>query len=111
MSRSNNKSAPDLNPLIHQPARLRIMTALYSLAPSQEIEFTTLRDLLELTDGNLSIHLRKLEEAGYIHITKTFVGRKPRTYISLTPQGREAYEDYLTALHTLLSVTAERTKV
>ncbi len=97
-----------LDALIHQPVRLRIMTALYTLAPDQEMEFTALRDLLGLTDGNLSIHLRKLEEAGYIRAVKTFVQRKPRTYLSLTPEGRQAYEGYLKALQDLLPIGVQK---
>ena len=69
-----------LNELIHQPARLRIMAALVALDPGAQMEFTYLRDLLELSDGNLGAHLRKLEEAGYVEILKTFVARKPCTY-------------------------------
>jgi len=94
-----------LDPLIHQPARLRIMATLYALEPDQEIEFTALRDLLGFTDGNLSVHLRKLEEAGYLAMSKATVERKPRTYIRLEPAGREAFEAYLSALQTLLPLS------
>ncbi len=94
--------AISLNPLIHQPVRLRIMTVLYTLHPEQAIEFTTLRDMLEVTDGNLGSHLRKLEEAGYLRLEKTFVMRRPRTYIAITPAGARAYQEYLAALQRLL---------
>jgi len=66
-----------LDELIHQPTRLQLMAALAALSPDSEVEFTYLRDLLGLTDGNLSAHLLRLEEAGYIRTRKTFVGRKP----------------------------------
>ncbi|MCX2728180.1 transcriptional regulator [Thermomicrobium sp. 4228-Ro] len=92
-----------LDELIHQPTRLRIMAALAALAPNSEVEFTYLRDLLELTDGNLSAHLLRLEEAGYVRSRKTFVGRKPRTYVALTPRGRAAFESHRAALLALLS--------
>ena len=65
----------DLNETIHQPVRLRTMAALVTLAPGAEVDFTYLRDLLDVTDGNLGAHLRKLEEAGYIAVNKTFVVR------------------------------------
>lgn len=91
-----------LDPLIHQPVRLRIMTVLHALGPEQEVEFTTLRDMLGVTNGNLGSHLRKLEEAGYVRTHKTFVLRRPRTYIAVTGLGLNAYQTYLMALERLL---------
>ncbi len=91
-----------LNELIHQPTRLRIMAALNELAPETEVEFTYLRDLLQLTDGNLGTHLAKLEEAGYVQVRKTFVARKPRTYVALTPRGRLAFVEHLEALRAIV---------
>ncbi len=96
-----------LNELIHQPARLRIMAALVALDPEAQMEFTYLRDLLELTDGNLGAHLRKLEEAGYVALTKTFVARKPRTYAAATKRGRQAFEEHVAALETILQIGEE----
>ena len=93
---------PDLDPLIHQPVRLQIMAALTALPPDARLEFTTLRNTLELTDGNLSVHLRKLENAGYVKIEKAFVGRKPRTFIAATPAGRAAFEAHVQALKAIL---------
>lgn len=92
-----------LDERIHQPTRLRIMAALAALAPETEVEFTTLRDLLGLTDGNLSTHLLRLEKAGYIRVRKAFVARKPRTFVALTPYGRAAFERYRAQLVALLS--------
>ena len=92
----------ELNETIHQTVRLRIMASLVTLSPSEEVEFTYLRDLLEVTDGNLGAHLRKLEEAGYIRITKAFVERKPRTYISATTDGRKVFAEHVTALEEIL---------
>lgn len=92
----------ELNEIIHQPIRLRIMAVLVTLAPGDEVDFTYLRDLLEVTDGNLGAHLRKLEEAGYIAVNKTFVERKPRTYVSATPEGRRVFQEHVAALETIL---------
>jgi len=92
----------DLDPVIHQPVRLRICASLASLNPDDSIEFTFLRDLLELTDGNLGAHLRKLEEAGYLSVEKTFVDRKPKSFITLTPKGRRAFKEHVKALRTII---------
>lgn len=87
---------PDLiDGLIHERVRLGIMSAL---AASPELSFTELRDMLKVTDGNLSVHARVLEKAGYLKMKKGFVGRKPRTTLTLTPRGRNAFRKYLTRL-------------
>ena len=91
-----------LNETIHQPVRLRIMAALVALEPGNEVDFTYLRELLDVTDGNLGAHLRKLEEAGYIAVNKTFVERKPRTYVSVTAEGRTVFQEHVTALESIL---------
>lgn len=93
---------PKLDETIHQPIRLRTMAALVTLHPGEEVDFTYLRDLLEVTDGNLGAHLRKLEEAGYIAVNKTFVERKPRTYVSATPEGRAVFQQHVAALQAIL---------
>ena len=92
----------EFNETIHQPVRLQIMAALVALEPSDEVDFTYLRGLLEVTDGNLGAHLRKLEEAGYIGVNKTFVERKPRTYVSATPAGRAVFQAHVAALEAIL---------
>jgi DNA-binding MarR family transcriptional regulator len=92
----------NLNETIHQPVRLRIMAALVTLEPTNEVDFTYLRNLLEVTDGNLGAHLRKLEEAGYISVNKVFVERKPRTYISATAAGRKVFQEHVAALESIL---------
>ena len=92
----------ELNEIIHQPVRLRIMAALVALEAGNEVDFTYLRGLLEVTDGNLGAHLRKLEEAGYIAVKKTFVERKPRTYVSATAEGRKVFEEHVAALEAIL---------
>ena len=91
-----------LNETIHQPVRLRIMATLVALEPAVEVDFSYLRDLLEVTDGNLGAHLRKLEEAGYIAVNKTFVERKPRTFIAATAEGRKVFQEHVTALESIL---------
>lgn len=92
----------ELNETIHQPVRLRIMAALVALDTGNEVEFTSLRNLLEVTDGNLGAHLRKLEEAGYITLNKTFVERKPRTYVGVTAEGRKVFQEHVAALEAIL---------
>ncbi len=91
-----------LNETIHQPVRLRIMASLVTLEPTVEVDFSHLRDLLQVTDGNLGAHLRKLEEAGYIAINKTFVERKPRTFVAATTEGRKVFADHVAALEAIL---------
>ena len=92
----------ELNETIHQPVRLRIMAALVTLEDGNEVDFTYLRDLLEVTDGNLGAHLRKLEEAGYIAVNKTFIDRKPRTFVSATAEGRKVFQKHVVALESIL---------
>ena len=93
----------ELNETIHQPVRLRIMAALVTLEPDVEVDFSYLRGLLKVTDGNLGAHLRKLEEAGYIAVNKTFIERKPRTFVTATPAGRQVFQDHVTALQSILT--------
>jgi DNA-binding MarR family transcriptional regulator len=92
----------ELNETIHQPVRLRIMAALVILEPGKEVDFSYLRDLLEVTDGNLGAHLHKLEEASYIAVNKTFINRKPRTYVSVTAKGRKVFKEHVAALESIL---------
>ncbi|MFQ6100176.1 MAG: winged helix-turn-helix domain-containing protein [Anaerolineae bacterium] len=93
----------ELNPLIHQPTRLRIMAALVSLDEDDKADFAFLRDLLGLTDGNLSVHLQRLEAAGYVAVEKTFVRRRPKTWIWATPEGRDAFVAHVDALEAIVS--------
>ena len=92
----------ELNETIHQPVRLRVMAALVTLEPADEVDFTALRDLLNVTDGNLGAHLRKLEEAGYIAVNKIFLERKPHTYVSATAEGRKVFKEHVEALEVIL---------
>jgi DNA-binding MarR family transcriptional regulator len=91
-----------INEVIHQPVRLRIMAVLAALPTEMQVTFNSVKDTLELTDGNLGAHLHKLEEAGYIRITKTFVRNKPQTYIEITGEGRQALAEHSTALREIL---------
>ena|ERR1700745_3712449 len=92
----------DLDPIIHQPVRLRIMAALSELTGSKEVDFTFLRTKLALTDGNLGAHLVTLEEAGYLTVKKTFVGRRPKTFLAITAEGREAFAAHVAALQAII---------
>ena len=91
-----------LNEIIHQPVRLRIMAMLTALPLEMQVTFTSLKEMLDLTDGNLGAHLHKLEEAGYLTITKTFVRNKPQTYVEVTEAGRQAFGEHSTALKEIL---------
>ncbi len=89
----------ELNPLIHERLRLGILSAL---AVQEALSFTELRDLLQTTDGNLSVQARKLESAGYVTCDKRFEDRKPRSTYRLSSAGRAALESYLETLSSLL---------
>jgi DNA-binding transcriptional ArsR family regulator len=95
----------ELDRLIHERMRLAIVSAL---AVNDSLTFNELKRLLETTDGNLSVHARKLEEAGYVHCTKSFEGRVPRTEYRLSATGRRALERYLEHMEALIRSTRER---
>ncbi|MEU1394082.1 MULTISPECIES: transcriptional regulator [unclassified Nonomuraea] len=99
---SPDAAVPELDPVIHAQARLRVVATLNTLGGRDEIAFPSLKDLLGMTAGNLSVHLTKLEDAGYVRITKTHKGRTPVTYVALTQRGRLAFEDYTKAIRALL---------
>lgn len=96
-------STGQLDHTIHQPTRLRIVAALYALPSDAQVDFSYLRDQLQLTDGNLGAHLAKLEAGSYIELEKVFVKRMPRTYIHLTGHGRDAFERHVEALRRILN--------
>jgi DNA-binding MarR family transcriptional regulator len=91
-----------LDNIIHQPARLQIMASLIVLGPDEQVDFVHLRKILHLTDGNLGAHLSKLENAGYIRIEKTFIARKPRTFVRATGKGRDAFDGHAEALEQII---------
>ncbi len=94
-----------LDRLIHERIRLGIVSAL---AVNDSLTFNELKGLLQTTDGNLSVHARKLEEAGYLACTKSFDGRIPKTRYRLTPAGRRAFERYLAHMEALIEAMRER---
>ena len=94
--------APGLDPVIHAQARLRVTATLAALAPDESLTFPRLQKALDMTAGNLSTHLRRLEEAGYVEQTKTISGRSPVTYVALTAAGRAAFEAYTRTIRDLL---------
>jgi DNA-binding MarR family transcriptional regulator len=100
-------SDDELDPVIHAPARLRIVVTLSALAPGDDLSFTRLQDLIGLTPGNLITHLRKLEDAGYVTTVRSGRGVTARTGVSLTPSGRAALERYSSALRRLLDGAAD----
>lgn len=100
-------TVPELDPVIHAQARLRVIATLATLCDGDRITFPRLQELLRMTAGNLSTHLRKLEDADYVLLTKTHQRRTPVTYVELTRTGRRAFEDYTVALRTLLSPNGE----
>ena len=88
---TNPSDLKKLNRLIHEPTRLMIMTQLYVI---ESADFLFLQNQLKMTPGNLSSHLSKLEDAGYVEIVKEFVERKPHTALKLTEKGRKAFKEY-----------------
>lgn len=98
-------SAPKLDRLIHERLRLGILSAL---SVNQSLTFNELKKLLDTTDGNLSVHARKLEEAAYVSCTKSFAGRVPRTEYKLTAAGRRALERYLDHMDALIQAMREK---
>jgi DNA-binding transcriptional ArsR family regulator len=100
---ASSKPLPQrLDRLIHDRTRLAMLAAL---AASEPLAFTDLKDITGSTDGNLSVHARKLEDAGYVHVVKTFAGRTPRTEYRLTAVGRRALEKYLEHMDALIRAT------
>ena len=95
MSGKGIKDLSGLDRMVHEPARLMIMTTLFAV---EEADFVYLQRECSLTQGNLSSHLSKLEEAGYLTITKTFKGKYPLTICRLTRSGRQAFESYSSAM-------------
>ena len=94
----------ELDRLIHERVRLGIVSAL---AVNPSLAFNELKDMLGLTDGNLSVHARKLEDAGYVRCTKSFEGRMPRTEFALTDEGRRALLAYLNHMESLIQAVRD----
>ena len=103
-TRQQESTATNLDRLIHERTRLAIISAL---AVNTSLTFSELKELLGASDGNLSVHARKLEDAGYIACTKSFAGRVPKTEYRLTTAGRRALEKYLNHMEALIQATRE----
>ncbi|MCY4113673.1 MAG: transcriptional regulator [Chloroflexi bacterium] len=103
MRRPLTEEAVVLDETIHQATRLRIMTLLVGQPETDRLAYGFIQKTLGLTGGNLTIHLRKLEDADYLVLTKEFVGAKPRTWIQATPAGRQAFAEYLANLERALN--------
>ena len=97
--RSRRKTPVDLDRVIHERVRLGIVSAL---ASARSLSFNELKDLLDITDGNLSVHARRLEDAGFVACDKAFVDRVPRTEFRLTAAGRKALDEYLGHMEALI---------
>jgi len=102
--KAEKKSPLDLNRLIHERLRLGIVSAL---AVNDHLTFNDLKRLLQTTDGNLSVHARKLEDAQYVACEKRFEGRMPRTEFRLTPAGRRAFEKYLAHMEAIIKAVKD----
>ena len=94
-----------IDEVIHQPVRLRIMSSLVALDAGDQVDFSTLRKLLKVTDGNLGAHLTKLESVHYVEMEKTFVDKKPKTYVRITGKGRDAFGEHINALKEIIEGT------
>lgn len=88
-----------LDRVIHEKGRLAIMSAL---AAAQELSFTELRDMLEMTDGNLTTHIRTLQQEGFVSVAKSYQNNRPLTSCSLTPAGRKAFAEYIDLLERIV---------
>lgn len=104
---SETGTAANLNRLIHERTRLALVSAL---AVNDRLTFTELKKLLDTTDGNLSVHARKLEEAGYISCTKGFEGRVPRTEYTITREGKKVLKDYLSHMERIIGAIRKDVK-
>ena len=99
MTKPLHLSADDINDLIHGKVRL---AAMAYVSGAGEADFTSIKKAVDTSDGNLSVHLRKLEEAGYLSVTKGFNGRKPQTIYALSDVGRKAWVQYLQQMRELI---------
>ncbi len=102
----NPESFLQLDRVIHEKGRMAIMSLL---AANESLSFTELRDTLRLTDGNLTTHIKKLQQAGYVGVTKTYSKKRPLTTCSLTKEGRGAFEKYVKLLEEIVAQTKDIT--
>ena len=92
--------------IIHQPVRLKIMAALKALPPKEMLEFVRLKAIVGATEGNLGAHITQLEQAGYVTVEKDFAAKRPRTRVTLSKQGRRAFEDYVAYLRAIIDTAS-----
>lgn len=95
----------ELDDIIHQPLRLKIMAALNALPPSTGLEFPRLKKLTGATDGNLGAHIETLAKAGYVSVDKAFVGKKPQTTVTVTAGGRAAFARHVATLQQIIAAS------
>jgi len=95
----------NLDSVLHERGRLAIASALMSV---ESLSFRELKDITKMTDGNLSVHMRTLEEADYVTVTKSFVDRRPRTQYAMTKKGRQAFAAYIDGLEQIVQSTKTR---
>ncbi len=105
VARTAQHVSNDLDKIIHERMRLGIISAL---AANKKLSFTDLKNLLKTTDGNISVHARKLEEAGYVTCEKSFKGRMPLTEYTITKEGKKALERYLNHMEALINAMKQR---
>jgi DNA-binding MarR family transcriptional regulator len=96
---------PQFDEVIHQPLRLRIMSALNALPARQGMEFSRLKKLTGATDGNLGAHIETLAKAGYVAVDKAFVGKKPQTTVTATAMGRAAFARHVASLQEIIAAS------
>jgi DNA-binding MarR family transcriptional regulator len=104
MTGEGRQTAGELERVFQAPARLRIVAALMA---RREMDFTELVELLQLTRGNLSVHMKMLDDCGFVRIEKAFVDRRPRTTYRLTPAGRRGFEQYVSVLEGIIASSRE----
>src|SRR5438045_3416571 len=92
----------ELDDIIHQPLRLRIMAALNALQSGVGLEFSRLKKLTGATDGNLGAHIETLSKAGYVTVDKAFVAKRPQTTVTVTPAGRTAFDEHVLSLRQII---------
>jgi DNA-binding MarR family transcriptional regulator len=98
---------PRFDEIIHQPLRLRIMSALNALPATQGMEFSRLKKLTGATDGNLGAHIETLAKAGYVGVDKAFVAKRPQTTVTATPAGRTAFAEHVLSLQQIIDTPPE----
>src|SRR6266576_4046969 len=99
----------ELDEIIHQPLRLKIMAALNALPAGTGLEFSKLKQLTGATDGNLGAHIETLSKAGYVEVDKDFVGKKPQTTVTATATGRGAFARHVAYLKEIIETSARQT--